>query len=177
MESISYVLSFRMVFFYLVTTSCIFDISLHENSINQIDGDQCKLCSIKNSFSPIYHFDLTVCEKPSNTSCFFRSISLKRPNLNVSRPSEHPTQQGEKTKTLSTWDHRLQKDKIFSWHLNGCPDGSKIGSTVKCRGEAHRYTVHLLTLIAMQGHQKSFNKLKHCSSTYLNQTNQKQCST
>ena len=33
MESTSYVLSFRMVFFYLVTTGWIFDISLCENSI------------------------------------------------------------------------------------------------------------------------------------------------
>ena len=35
MESTSYVLSFRMVFSYLVTTGWIFDISLCENSINQ----------------------------------------------------------------------------------------------------------------------------------------------
>ena len=35
MESTSYVLSFRMVFFYLVTTGWVFDISLRENSINQ----------------------------------------------------------------------------------------------------------------------------------------------
>ena len=27
--------------------------------------------------------------------------------------------------------------------LNGFPAGSNLGSTVKCRGEAHRYTVHL----------------------------------
>ena len=31
----SYVLSFRMVFFYLSTTGWIFDISLCENSVNQ----------------------------------------------------------------------------------------------------------------------------------------------
>ena len=35
MDSTSYVLSFRMVFFYLVTTGWIFDISLCENSIKQ----------------------------------------------------------------------------------------------------------------------------------------------
>ena len=35
MESTSYVLSFRMVFFYLVTTGWIFDINLCENSINK----------------------------------------------------------------------------------------------------------------------------------------------
>ena len=34
-ESPSYVLFFRMVFFYLVTTGWIFDISLYENPINQ----------------------------------------------------------------------------------------------------------------------------------------------
>ena len=34
-ESTSYVISSRMVFFYLVTTGWIFDISLCENSINQ----------------------------------------------------------------------------------------------------------------------------------------------
>ena len=33
MESTSYVLSFRMVFFYLVTTGWIFDISLYKNSV------------------------------------------------------------------------------------------------------------------------------------------------
>ena len=35
MESTSYVLSFRMVYFYLVNTDWSFDISLCENSINQ----------------------------------------------------------------------------------------------------------------------------------------------
>ena len=35
MESTLYVISFRMVFFYLVTTGWIFYISLRENSINQ----------------------------------------------------------------------------------------------------------------------------------------------
>ena len=35
MESTSYVISFRMVFFYLVATGWIFDISLGENSTDQ----------------------------------------------------------------------------------------------------------------------------------------------
>ena len=35
MESTSYFFSFRMVFFYLLTTGWIFDISLCENLINQ----------------------------------------------------------------------------------------------------------------------------------------------
>ena len=33
--------------------------------------------------------------------------------------------------------------KTSSWHLNGFPYDSNIGSTVYYRGEAHRYTVHL----------------------------------
>ena len=28
-----------------------------------------------------------------------------------------------------------------TWYLNGFPNGSNNGSTVQCRGEAHRYTV------------------------------------
>ena len=32
---------------------------------------------------------------------------------------------------------------IIIWHLNGSPDGNNIGSTVYCREEPHRYTVHL----------------------------------
>ena len=35
------------------------------------------------------------------------------------------------------------KDKASSRHLNGFPDGSNLGSTVKCRGVIPRYTVHL----------------------------------
>ena len=40
MESTSYVFLFRVVFFYLVTTGLIFDISLYENSINSISINQ-----------------------------------------------------------------------------------------------------------------------------------------
>ena len=35
------------------------------------------------------------------------------------------------------------RDKTSPRNLIGFPDGSKIGSTVSCRGETHRYTVHL----------------------------------
>ena len=42
MESTLFVLLFQLVFFYLVTTSWIFDISLCENSINQSNvGSPC----------------------------------------------------------------------------------------------------------------------------------------
>ena len=40
MESTSYELSFRMVFFYLVNTGWIFYISLWENSMNSINEVQ-----------------------------------------------------------------------------------------------------------------------------------------
>ena len=48
--------------------------------------------------------------------------------------------------------------KTSSWHLNGFPDGSNIGSTEQYRGETHRYTALTLLLIAMQGHQTKQNK-------------------
>ena len=48
MESTSYVLSFQMVFFYLVTTGWIFDISLCENSINQSAGRKKKMAGYPN---------------------------------------------------------------------------------------------------------------------------------
>ena len=43
MKRMPYVLSFRMVLFYLVTTGWIFDISLCENSINQSNENQASL--------------------------------------------------------------------------------------------------------------------------------------
>ena len=63
-------------------------------------------------------------------------------NLNASKPSEHSPDEGGKV------SKRLGgiigcKDKTSSWHLIGFPDGRNIGSTVSCRGETRRYTVHL----------------------------------
>ena len=40
-----------------------------------------------------------------------------------------------------------RKDRISSWHLNGFPDGSDIGSTVSYRGETHRYIVRYTYII------------------------------
>ena len=64
-------------------------------------------------------------------------------NQNAPRPSEHTPVRGEKmSKRLG--GIKGCKYKTSSWHLNGFPDGSNIGSIVKYRGEAHRYTtVHL----------------------------------
>ena len=76
-------------------------------------------------------------EKPS----FVRYITFLKENLNASRPSEHPPVRGENVK-MFRWDHSLQRQNL-SMAFN--PHGSNnIGSTVKCRGETHRYAVHFL---------------------------------
>ena len=36
-----------------------------------------------------------------------------------------------------------REDKPTTWYFNWFPDGGNLGSAVLCRGEAHRYTVHL----------------------------------
>ena len=57
-----------------------------------------------------------------NTVCVF---FLKK-NLNASRHSEHSPVRGKNVKGGIIGC----KDKTSSWHLNGFPDGSNIGSTV-----------------------------------------------
>ena len=65
-------------------------------------------------------------------------------NQSTPRPSEHPPVMGGENVKTFRWDQRLQnKYKTSSWHLNRFLDADDIGSTVQCRGEAHRYTVHL----------------------------------
>ena len=54
-----------------------------------------------------------------------KKCSLKK-KMNASRPSEHPQVREENVKTFR-WDHRLQRQEISSWHLNGFPDGSLVG--------------------------------------------------
>ena len=65
MESTSYIFSFRMVFFYLVTTGWIFDIiSICENSIKKTPK---KLGSIR------------ICQKQEQqTTCIYRALKRKR---------------------------------------------------------------------------------------------------
>ena len=67
---------------------------------------------------------------------------LKKNQSTPRRPSEHPPVMGEKmSKRLG--GIKGCKYKTSSRHLNRFPDADNIGSTVQCRGEAHRYTVHL----------------------------------
>ena len=65
-------------------------------------------------------------------------------NQNAPRPSEHPPcdDRTVREKMSKRLGGIIGCNKTSSWHLNAY--GSKIGSTVQCRGEAHRYTVHLL---------------------------------
>ena len=49
-------------------------------------------------------------------------------NLNASRSSEHPSQGEKMSKRVGGIIGC--KYKTSSWHLNGFPDGSNIGSTV-----------------------------------------------
>ena len=59
-----------------------------------------------------------------------RYVCCLKKNLNASRPSvNNIPHRGKNVKTLSRWDQRLQRQNL-SWHLNGFPDGSNIGSTV-----------------------------------------------
>ena len=69
-------------------------------------------------------------------------LGVLKKNQNAPRPSEHPPVREEKmSKRLE--GTKAGKYKTSSWHMNGVPDGNNIGSTVSCRGEASRYTVHL----------------------------------
>ena len=71
-----------------------------------------------------------------------RSTACLKKNQNAARPSEHPPVMGKKmSKRLG--GIKGCKYKTSSWHLNRFPDADNIGSTVSCRGETHRYTVHL----------------------------------
>ena len=69
-------------------------------------------------------------ERRSPTLCAAVFLLLKK-NLNASKLSEHlfPHRQGDNVKTLR-WDHRIGCRNKTSWHLNGFPGGSNIGSTV-----------------------------------------------
>ena len=88
LESTSYALPFRMVFFYLVTTGSIFDISLCENSINQSINQW--------SAGP---FNMTIVDVGKRGEYYF----IFKKNQNSPTPSEHP----KNVKTFR-WDQKLQ---------------------------------------------------------------------
>ena len=54
---------------------------------------------------------------------------ILKKNQNTPRPSEHPPVRGIFFFKTFRWDQGC-KYKTSSWHLNGFPDGSNIGSTV-----------------------------------------------
>ena len=62
----------------------------------------------------------------SNNMLLHRLLFKK--NMNAPRPSEHLLVRGKISKRLGGIIGC--KDKTSSWHLNGFPDGSNIGSTV-----------------------------------------------
>ena len=95
MESTSYVFAFRMVFFYLVTTGWIFDISLCENSTNQKytergQGNIHFPCSADHEQDwqpyPVDPYSCYICDHTYIHNLLFMK------NLNASKPSEHPPQ-------------------------------------------------------------------------------------
>ena len=97
MESTSYVLSFRMVFFYLVTTGWIFDISLLcENSINSI-----KKCTryipvrrVHTSYTSIHYLSVNKqcaymapkCTSHSTKSCKSKKYGTFKKNKRMKNP-------------------------------------------------------------------------------------------
>ena len=84
-------------------------------------------------------------------------------NQNAPGPSEHPPVRGENmSKHLG--GIKGCKYKTSSWHLNGFPDDSNIGSTVQCRGEVHRYTVHLHLSPCRDTRKTAKTKRKQCST-------------
>ena len=78
-------------------------------------------CREKDSAIPVGMLKVQVQRSTENVALESTESCFKN-NLNASRPSEHPTQ-GEKCQNGWT-------DKTSSWHSNGFPDGSNIGSTV-----------------------------------------------
>ena len=84
---------------------------------------------------------------------------LKKNMNNASRSSEHPPVRGGGDAKTFRWDHKLQRQNLSSWHLNGLFTDSSITS-----GQLYNVWEKLnviyctLTLIAMQVHQTKQNK-------------------
>ena len=84
-------------------------------------------------------------------------IALSSVVVLKARPSEHPPVRGKNVKTFR-WDHRLLKQNLFvafkrvPLRMVGVTSGQQYNIGEK---PPPLYCVHLLTLIAMQGHQKN----------------------
>ena len=73
-------------------------------------------------------------------------LCLKK-NQNAPRPSEYPPVRGVKmSKRLG--GIKGCKYKIFSWHLNGFPDGNNIGSTKYNVGEKPTVMLYTTTVLS-----------------------------
>ena len=86
--------------------------------------------TITSTVLPTLEFDSPVILEPDTKHKIKRTFSFERvllplfflffkEYLNASRPSEHPLVMGKNV-----------EDKTSSWHINGFPYGSNIGSTV-----------------------------------------------
>ena len=74
------------------------------------------------------------------------------------------------------WEHRLQRQKNLFMAFNRViftDDGSNIGSTVDCRGEPHRHTLHLTCRISLHARRdvKQNNKDKRRDEPAWSQLN------
>ena len=112
------------------------------------------------NLSPISGIDRT----SGRQICCRLVTGCSKKNQNASRPSEHPpVRGGECQNVYLVGGIKGCKNKTSSWHSNGFPDRNSIGSTVQCRGEAHRYTVHLDQPPCRNTRKTVKTKQKQCS--------------
>ena len=70
---------------------------------------------------------------------------ILKENQNETRLSEHPLVRGKNfLGGIKGCKYETCKYESSLGHLKGFPDGNNIGSTVQCRGEAHRYILNSL---------------------------------
>ena len=113
-------------------------------------------CSTSSSIIVVILYYYVGCKNKA-TTCYLKK------NQNESRPSEHPLVRGEKNVLgwIKGCKYETCKYKTSSWHLNGFRDGNNIGSTdIYNVGEKPTKLYYTLTLIVMQGHQKTNSKNK-----------------
>ena len=113
-------------------------VDAQNHTIIEVQKDSKKLCLITNCISLGFILYTTYYSEGEGSALYLRLLSdlssallpfSAFKNQNASRPSEHPPVRGEKMqKSLGVITGC--KGESSSWHLNGFPDGSTIGSTV-----------------------------------------------